>query len=109
MLTVTDPEAGATQHVTLDHNGAQAFAVRLRYLRSQAGLSQEEAAHQAGVSRNHYQLLESGRSSRTKGTRANPRLSTVINIVAMLGCEWQELLGDPPRLDAPEAPPVHAN
>lgn len=41
-------------------------------------------AHAAGMSRNHYQLLEAGLSDRSKSSAANPRLSTLISLAQVL-------------------------
>ncbi|WP_425436243.1 helix-turn-helix domain-containing protein, partial [Luteimicrobium subarcticum] len=53
---------------------ALAFARRLRDLRDAAGLAQERAAERAGMSRNHYQLLESGLSDRARCRRCSRSL-----------------------------------
>lgn len=71
---------------------ALALANRLRDLRTAAGLTQEKAAERAGLSRNHYQLLESGLSDRAKRTPANPRLSTILDLAHALDCDAAELV-----------------
>ncbi|MGO1316566.1 MAG: helix-turn-helix transcriptional regulator [Cellulomonadaceae bacterium] len=68
------------------------LANRLRDLRTAAGLTQEKAAERAGLSRNHYQLLESGLSDRAKRTPANPRLSTILDLAHALDCDAAELV-----------------
>lgn len=71
---------------------ALALANRLRDLRTAAGLTQEKAAERAGLSRNHYQLLESGLSDRAKRTPANPRLSTILDLAKALNCDVADLV-----------------
>ena len=76
----------------LERRLARALAVRLRDQRDAVGLTQEQAAERAGLSRNHYQLLESGLSDRAKDTPANPRLSTLIDVARALGCDVTHLV-----------------
>ena len=57
---------------------AKALGARLRALRERAGITQERASQIAGISRNHYQLLELGLSDRAKASPANPRLRTLV-------------------------------
>lgn len=71
---------------------ALALARRLRDQRDVVGLTQEKAAELAGLSRNHYQLLESGLSDRAKKTPANPRLSTLIELSQALHCSVGDLV-----------------
>lgn len=66
---------------------------QLQALRRSTGISQESFAHQVGLSRNHYQLLESGLSDRKERTPANPRLTTLVRIAGALGMTVSELLG----------------
>lgn len=76
----------------LDRETALAFARRLRDRREAVDLTQEKAAEAAGMSRNHYQLLESGLSDRAKKSPANPRLSTLLDLATALRCEVAELV-----------------
>ncbi|ACZ29816.1 transcriptional regulator, XRE family [Xylanimonas cellulosilytica DSM 15894] len=76
----------------IDRDTALAFAMRLRDLREAAELTQERAAERARMSRNHYQLLEAGYSDRTKRSPVNPRLSTLLDLAAALGCTVAELV-----------------
>lgn len=96
---------------TLDRATADALAERLKALREQRGLTQEEVAHAAGINRNHYQLLESGLSDRKKRTPANPRLSTLVRLSEVLGTEVPRLVADVfwPREGDPvvEVDPTH--
>lgn len=71
---------------------AQRLGALLSALRQERGLSQEDVAHAAGMSRNHLQLLEAGLSNRD-GTPANPRLSTLISLAAALGTDVPTVVG----------------
>jgi len=68
---------------------AKQIATRLRTLREDAGLSQEQLAYSAGISRNHVQMLERG-----VGAWVNPRLATLYGLADALGCRVAELLPD---------------
>lgn len=57
-------------------------------------MTQERVAEAAGISRNHYQLLEYGLSRRTDRKPANPRLSTLIALSEVLGTTIRELIQD---------------
>ncbi|GAA1860863.1 helix-turn-helix transcriptional regulator [Myceligenerans crystallogenes] len=78
----------------LTESEAQALGHRMQKLRMDAGLTQEAVAQQAGISRNHYQLLERGLSDRAKNTPSNPGLTTVMDIAAAIGVTLAELLAD---------------
>ena len=67
---------------------------RLQRLRTDAGLSQERVAQLAGISRNHYQLLERGLSDRKKDTPSNPTLTTLLDVSAALDSPLTEILAD---------------
>ncbi|MBO0853841.1 MAG: helix-turn-helix transcriptional regulator [Nocardia sp.] len=67
---------------------------RLATLREARGLTQEQVAHAAGISRNHYQLLESGWSVRKTKAPANPRLRTLIALSEVLGTTLPDLFVD---------------
>ncbi|MFF2087585.1 helix-turn-helix domain-containing protein [Nocardia sp. NPDC058176] len=67
---------------------------RLAALRAVRGLSQEEVAHAAGISRQHYQLLENGWGVRSTKAPANPRLSTLIALSEVLGTSVPDLVGE---------------
>ena len=49
-------------------------------------------AEAAGMSRNHYQLLENGISNRKTKRAANPRLSTLIALSGVFGISVPELI-----------------
>jgi len=89
----------------LERELALAFGVQLSTLRHAAGLTQEKVAERAGMSRNHYQLLESGLSDRARKSPANPRLSTLLDIAAALGCEAADLVKDLKRVMPVQARP----
>ncbi len=76
----------------LDRETALAFGTRLQILRKAAGLTQERAAERAHMSRNHFQLLESGLSDRAKKSPANPCLGTLVNLATVLGCTVGDLV-----------------
>ena len=84
---VTQPDASGAQQAL-----ALAFARRLRDQREAVGLAQEKAAERAGLSRNHYQLLESGLSDRAKKAPANLRLSTLLDLAHALDCRVSDLV-----------------
>jgi transcriptional regulator with XRE-family HTH domain len=72
---------------------AQRLGALLVERRHAAGLSQEQVAVVAGISRNHLQLLEAGLSNRS-GAPANPRLSTLIALAEALGTDVMALVGE---------------
>jgi transcriptional regulator with XRE-family HTH domain len=64
----------------------QRLLARLKQLRTQLGLTQEEFADKFGLSYKYYQALEAGR-------KKDPRLSTLDRLAAVHGLEaWQLLL-----------------
>lgn len=65
---------------------------RLAELRQERGLTQEKVAEAAGISRNHYQLLEYGLGKRDGRKPANPRLSTLVALSEVLGTTVPELI-----------------
>ncbi|WP_372983784.1 helix-turn-helix transcriptional regulator [Microbacterium sp.] len=69
------------------------LSVQLRRLRLEVGLSQEEVAHRAGLSRFIYRQYESGESRR--GTAANPALRSVLAIAQVLQVPIEDLLPKP--------------
>ncbi|KLO26949.1 hypothetical protein ABW16_18145 [Mycolicibacter heraklionensis] len=64
---------------------AEALGRTLAELRQERGLTQETVAEAAGISRNHYQLLEYGLGKRDGRKPANPRLSTLVALSEVLG------------------------
>lgn len=68
------------------------IGLRLRKLRRDNGMSQEELAEEAGVSVSIVQKLEQGR-------RGSARTSTLISLANALDVDLSELVGKRPRLD----------
>lgn len=64
----------------LDAHVARELGLRLRRAREDAGLTQEQVAHEAGISRNHLQVIEQGLSNRTTRSPFNPHLSLLLNL-----------------------------
>lgn len=89
---------GRSQHVagvpesSIEQELAKALGDRLIELRQARGLTQENVAQAAGISRNHYQLLESGLGQRGERKPANPRLSTLIALSEVLGTSLPDLI-----------------
>ena len=73
---------------------AGALGRRLAGLREERGLTQAALAEASGISRNHYQLLESGISNRKTKRPANPRLSTLVALSDALGMSAAELVAE---------------
>lgn len=71
----------------------QDLAIQLRRRRLDRGLSQEEVASRAGISRFIYRQYESGESRR--GAPANPALRSIIAISQALEVPLDELLPHP--------------
>ena len=76
----------------IEQEHAKALGQRLVALRYARGLTQEEVAQAAGISRNHYQLLEHGFGQRGERKPANPRLSTLVALSEVLGTSVPELV-----------------
>jgi DNA-binding XRE family transcriptional regulator len=51
------------------------------------GLTQEEFAEKADISRRHLQLIEGG--------KVNPTIQIALQIKVACGCSWDDLLGKP--------------
>lgn len=62
----------------------EAFGQTLKELRKEAGLSQEELAHESGLDRTFISLLERG--------RRQPSLGTIISIANALSIEANQLV-----------------
>ncbi|WP_292774290.1 MULTISPECIES: helix-turn-helix transcriptional regulator [Microbacterium] len=75
---------------------AQRLATALRRAREEAGLSQEQVAYRAGLTRYTYQKYEKGESR--PGSPANPTLRTMLALSQVLGVTVASLI--PP--DAPD-------
>lgn len=83
-----------TQYSPAERALASTFAKTLIARRTELGLTQEQVALDAGMDRNHYQLMEHARSDRKTNSPANPRLSTLIKLAKVFNCEVQDLLDD---------------
>lgn len=57
--------------------------------------TQEQVANEAGIDRNHYQNIESGRSDRRTQNPMNPQLFTLARLATALECTISELLNLP--------------
>lgn len=72
---------------------AREIGTRIHRLRIERGLSQEQLAYSAGITRYTYQKLEKGESA--PGTPANPTLRNIMAIAQQLGVTLDELLPTP--------------
>ncbi|KDA05276.1 XRE family transcriptional regulator [Microbacterium sp. CH12i] len=76
---------------------AQRLATSLRRARENAGLSQEQVAYRAGLTRYTYQKYEKGESR--PGSAANPTLRTLLALSQVLELAIEQLIPeDPPDL-----------
>lgn len=69
---------------------AKQLAVKLRSLRVERGLTQEQVAYRTGISTYTYQKFEKGESK--PGTPMNPRLSTLLSLTQTFEIDVKELL-----------------
>ncbi len=69
------------------------LGVSLQRLRVDRGLSQEQLAYAAGLSRYTYQKFEKGQSA--PGAAANPSLRNVMALAQVLGIGLDELVPQP--------------
>ncbi|QCQ17329.1 MULTISPECIES: helix-turn-helix transcriptional regulator [Microbacterium] len=74
---------------------ARRLGVNLRQARARRGISQERAAHAAGISAFTYRKLERGESN--PGTPANPRLRTLVALAEVLDTPVERLLPPMPE------------
>jgi len=90
----------------IDPRVSTALGTRLREVREAAGLNQEDVAHAAGISRNHLQLIEQGRSDRSSGRPWNPHLSVLVALCDALDINVAaitiDVFGPPPGYPAVE-------
>ncbi|PZS17606.1 MAG: XRE family transcriptional regulator [Pseudonocardiales bacterium] len=68
---------------------ARALGVELQRRRIAAGITQEDLAHRAGLTRTHYQQIERG--SWTKGRPANPSIHALARLAQQLDLEIGDL------------------
>lgn len=73
------------------------LGARIRALRLACGISQEEAAHRAGLDPKHFQAIE--------GARTNPTLASLIGVAKALRVGLSELLADVDVKKGPGRPP----
>ncbi|WP_165061036.1 helix-turn-helix domain-containing protein [Adlercreutzia sp. ZJ154] len=78
-----------TPQTTPEHFSRE-LANKLRMLRDAKGISQENVAHQAGISAYTYQKFEKGESK--PGTPMNPRLFTLLALANVFEIDVRELL-----------------
>ena len=64
------------------------IGARIRTAREAAGLSQEDAAHRAGIDYKRWQRLETG--------RVNPTVRTLVRVSGALKTDLWTLLSPPP-------------
>lgn len=70
----------------------ETFGERLKSLRVDAGLCQQQLAEAIGITRSGYQMIENGRNGK--------KLAYLPRIAKTLGCQIDDLF---PEMDAPEA------
>lgn len=76
---------------------AQRLATALRRAREEVGLSQEQVAYRAGLTRYTYQKYEKGESR--PGSPANPTLRTMLALSQVLEVQLEKLIpGEAPDL-----------
>ncbi|MFC6013771.1 helix-turn-helix domain-containing protein [Nocardia lasii] len=66
----------------------------LAELRMARGLTQEQVALAAGMSRNHYQLLEAGLRARKPRKPANPTFTTLVALSEVLDTPLPDLINE---------------
>ncbi len=74
---------------------ARELGLALLRARGEKSMSQEQVAHDAGLSTFTYRKLEKGESN--PGTPANPRLRTLVALSDVLGVPLIDLLPEPPK------------
>ncbi|MFJ6531490.1 helix-turn-helix domain-containing protein [Microbacterium sp. NPDC091662] len=73
---------------------SQRFATSLRTARNDAGMSQEDVAYRAGLTRYTYQKYEKGESR--PSTPVNPTMRTLLALSQVLEVSLEQLLPDAP-------------
>lgn len=89
---------------------AQLLGVKVRVLREDRGLTQEQLAHQTGIARNQIQNIEHNRNNSVDATTgrpgmANARLDTIFRLADGLAVEIAYLV-DPDRPVDPVPQPL---
>lgn len=69
---------------------AREMGVLIQRHRIEAGLTQEDLAHRAGLTRTHYQQIERGWWKRDQP--ANPSIKVLVRLAQVLGLEPGQLL-----------------
>ncbi|MDR0481870.1 MAG: helix-turn-helix transcriptional regulator [Cellulomonadaceae bacterium] len=82
----------------------RALGARLRDHRAELGLTQEQVAELAGISRNYYGSLEAGYADRVRREPANPTLTVLRGLAYALRCSIGALVDC-----STTAPRTHAN
>lgn len=75
---------------------ARDLGVRLQQLRMERGITQEDLAHRAGLTRTHYQQIERGWWKRDQP--ANPSLKVLVRLAQVLEVEPGEMFPEIARL-----------
>ena len=84
-------QAGSVSHTSEPWDSyVRALGVNVQRARAARGISQERAAHAAGISVFTYRKLEKGESN--PGTPANPRLRTLVALAEVLHVDLVDLL-----------------
>lgn len=91
---MVDRQIGGVPQSEIERDLADALGRRLAVLREERGLTQEALADAAGITRNHYQLLENGISNRRTRTPANPRFSTLVALSKVFGMTAAEFVAE---------------
>ncbi|PCC26636.1 transcriptional regulator [Glutamicibacter sp. BW78] len=75
---------------------ARLLGTTLRGLREVRGLTQEDLAYSAGLTKNSLQLLEGGRGSGRKDSTSpsNPRMATLMGLSGALGMSVSQMLDE---------------
>ena len=77
---------------SLDRQTAQRLGSLLQSHRADLGITQEKVALAAGISRQHYQQMENGYSDRATRNPSNPKLRSLMSVVAILEIPREEVL-----------------
>lgn len=77
---------------SLDRQTAQRLGILLQSHRVDLGITQEKVALAAGISRQHYQQMEYGYSDRATRSPSNPKLRSLLRIVAILDIPPEEVV-----------------
>jgi transcriptional regulator with XRE-family HTH domain len=90
MMKIKCPHCNGRGYQELDDKKdlPKLIAIRLRKLREERNLSQEEMGEAAGISREGYRNIETGRSV--------PRINTLMRIALALGLTVEDLI--PPQV-----------